>query len=137
MVQLYKKILVTIDCSEVDGPIVAHVRALAQQNSAQVTLLHVIHAHTIDQDRVFRDTAASAMQARLSEMRMEGVAAEAIIRSGEPEAEILKEIETGGYDLVAMATHGHTFIGDIFFGSVSTSLKHRINIPLLLLKASG
>lgn len=137
MVQLYKKILVTIDCSEVDGPIVAHVRALAQQNSAKVTLLHVIHAHTIDQERVFRDTAASAMQARLSEMRMEGVAAESIIRSGEPEEEILKEIETGGYDLVAMATHGHTFIGDIFFGSVSTSLKHRINIPLLLLKAGG
>lgn len=135
--QIYKKILVTIDCSGVDGPIVAHVRALAQQNSAQVTLMHVIHAHTIDQDRAQRASAASVMDARLAEMRVQGVDAQSIVRSGEPDAEILKEIETGGYDLVAMATHGHTFIGDILFGSVSESLKHKINIPLLLLKADG
>ena len=135
--QIYKKILVTIDCSAVDGPIVAHVRALARQNSAEVTLLHVIHAHTIDQDRVQRASAASVMAARLAEMQVEGVDAQSIIRGGEPEAEILKEIETGGYDLVAMATHGHTFIGDILFGSVSESLKHKITIPLLLLKAAG
>jgi len=118
-------------------PIVAHVRALAQQNSAQVTLMHVIHAHTIDQDRVQRASAARVMDARLAEMRMEGVEARSIVSSGEPEAEILKEIEAGGYDLIAMATHGHTFIGDILFGSVSKSLKHKINIPLLLLKAGG
>ena len=37
--------------------------------------------------------------------------------------------------LVAMATHGHTLIGDILFGSVSESLKHKISIPLLLLKS--
>jgi nucleotide-binding universal stress UspA family protein len=136
-VQIYKKILVTIDCSDVDGPIVAHVRLLAQQNNAQVVLMHVIHAHTVDQDRVLRDKAARVMEVRLAEMRVEGVEVQSIITDGEPEAEILKEIETGGYDLVAMATHGHTLIGDILFGSVSKSLKHKINIPLLLLKAGG
>ncbi len=47
------------------------------------------------------------------------------------------EIETGEYDLVAMATHGHNFFGDILFGSVSDSLKHKINVPLLLLKYDG
>ncbi|NOU36454.1 MAG: universal stress protein [Kiritimatiellaceae bacterium] len=45
---------------------------------------------------------------------------------------MLKEIETGDYDLVAMATHGHKFLGDILSGSVSESLKHKIRIPLLL-----
>jgi nucleotide-binding universal stress UspA family protein len=34
-----------------------------------------------------------------------------------------------------MATHGHSFIGDFLFGSVSRSLKHKISIPLLLLKS--
>ena len=133
--QIYKKILVTIDCSAVDAPIVAHVSALALQNNAQVTLMHVIHAHTIDQDRALRDKATVALEASLVTMRTERVEANSIIRSGEPEEEILKEIETGGYDLVAMATHGHTFIGDILFGSVSKSLKHKISIPLLLLKS--
>ena len=69
--------------------------------------------------------------------RAEGVDARAIIKKGEPEAEIMNEIETGEYDLVAMATHGHTFLGDILFGSVSDSLKHKLTIPLLLLRYEG
>ena len=60
--QLYKKILVTIDCSDVDGPILAHAGALARQNNAEVVLMHVIHAHTLDQDRALRDKALTAME---------------------------------------------------------------------------
>ena len=132
--QIYKKILVTIDCSDVDGPILAHAGALAQQNNAQVVLMHVIHAHTLDQDRALRDKSSIAMETYLAEMKRLGVDARLLIKSGEPEREIMKEIEAGDYDLVAMATHGHNFLGDILFGSVSGSLKHKINIPLLLLK---
>ncbi len=135
--QIYKKILVTIDCSDVDGPILAHAGALAQQNNAQVVLMHVIHAHTIDQDRALREKSSIAMETCLAKMQEQGVDARSIITSGEPEEEIMKEIETGDYDLVAMATHGHNFLGDILFGSVSDSLKHKISIPLLLLRYEG
>lgn len=62
-----------------------------------------------------------------------GVDVHIVIRSGEPDNEILKEIEEKDYDLVAMATHGHSFIGDILFGSVSRTLKHKISTPLLLI----
>lgn len=133
--QIYKKILVTMDCSEVDGPIVEHVSALALQNNAQVVLLHVVHAHSLDQDRVLHDKAIIALEACLADLRARGIEAHSIVKSGEPDTEILREIEGGGYDLVAMATHGHTLIGDILFGSVSESLKHKISIPLLLLKS--
>ena len=112
--QVYKKILVAMDCSSVDDAIIEHVSALALQNNAQVYLLHVVHSHTLDQDRALRERRI-------------------VIRSGEPDAEILEEIEEKDYDLMAMATHGHTFIGDILFGSVSRTLKHRISIPLLLI----
>jgi nucleotide-binding universal stress UspA family protein len=132
--QIYKKILVTMDCSEVDGPIVEHVSALALQNNARVVLLHVVHAHSLDQDRVLHSNATLALEACITALRAKGIEAHSVVRSGEPDTEILSEIEGGGYDLVAMATHGHTFIGDILFGSVSESLKHKISIPLLLLK---
>ena len=135
--QIYKNILITIDCSEVDGPIVEHVSALALQNSARVALLHVVHAHTLDQDRALREKASLTLEEYLSFLRTKGIKAISIIRSGEPEEEVLSEIEGGAYDLVAMATHGHTFIGDILFGSVSESLKHKITIPLLLLKSGN
>jgi nucleotide-binding universal stress UspA family protein len=133
--QLYRKILLTIDCSDVDKPIVEHVSALARQNDATVVLMHVIHAHTLDQDRALREKAAAAMAKLLSTMEEAGVNAISSIKSGEPEKVLLQEIENGSYDLVAMATHGHTFLGDILFGSVSDSLKHKISVPLLLLRS--
>ena len=48
---------------------------------------------------------------------------------------ILEEIEERESVLVAMGTHGHSFIGDILFGSVSRTLKHRIHIPLMLISS--
>jgi nucleotide-binding universal stress UspA family protein len=131
--QVYKKILVAMDCSPVDDAIIEHVSDLALQNSAQVYLLHVVHSHTLDQERTMRETAQASLQSRHAILQARGIETHILIKSGEPDTEILKEIEGQDYDLVAMATHGHSFIGDILFGSVSRTLKHRISIPLLLI----
>jgi universal stress protein A len=80
-----------------------------------------------------RKLAEVFLKSRSETLRARGVEAYIIIRSGEPDAEILEEIEGKDYDLVAMATHGHSFIEDILFGSVSRTLKHRISLPLLLI----
>ncbi len=133
--QLYKKILVTIDCSPVDDAIIKHISLLAIQNKSKVYLLHVVHSHTLDQHRTLIENAKSYLEAQRAKLESQNIEAHTVIRDGEPDEQILDEIEKNDYDLVAMATHGHTFIGDLLFGSVSTSLKHKINIPLLLLKS--
>jgi len=133
--QVYRKILVTVDCTPVDDAIIRHVSILAVQNMASVHLLHVVHAHTLDQNRVLREKIEARMESYRDELLNQGIEVTATIRSGEPVTEILEEIGSGKYDLVAMATHGHTFIGDVLFGSVSDSLKHKIRIPLLLIKS--
>jgi universal stress protein A len=131
--QVYKKILVAMDCSPVDDVIVEHISALARQNSAEVFLLHVVHSHTLDQDREMHALAETTLHARRQTLSDQGVKASVIIRAGEPDDQILQEIKENDYDLVAMATHGHSFIGDILFGSVSRTLKHKISIPLLII----
>ena len=131
--QVYKKILVTIDCSEVDDLIIEHVSLLALQNSAKVVLLHVVHSHTLDQDSILRQKAEVVLKMRQEALRKKGVETEVLICSGEPEQEIIKVVAAGDYDLVAMATHGHGFICDALFGSVSRAVKHSISVPLLLL----
>lgn len=132
--QLYKKILVTIDCSSVDKSIINHVSGLALQNRAKVYLLHVVHSHTLDQNRVLREQAEKCLESYRKILKNKGIETYKVIKEGEPDRQILDEIEGKDYDLVAMATHGHTLIGDFLFGSVSKSLKHKIKIPLLLLK---
>ena len=131
--QVYKKILLTIDCSSADDAILEHVSALALQNLAKVYLLRVVHSHTLDQDRVMHHQATKVLSAYRTAMQAQGIDVHVIIKSGEPDEEILKEIESGNYDLVAMGTHGHTFIGDVLFGSVSRTLKHKIKVPLLIM----
>lgn len=131
--QVYKKILVAMDCSPVDDAIIEHVSALALQNEAQVTLVHVVHSHTLDQDRALRETAETCLKNRLEQLQAQGIEAHSVIRSGEPDVEVLREIHENDYDLVAMATHGHSFVGDLLFGSVSRTLKHKISTPLLLI----
>ncbi len=132
--QLYKKILVTIDCSPVDEAIIEHVSSLAIQNGAKVYLLHVVHSHTLDQRRVLREKAELCLDSYRDKLKSQGIDVYIVLRDGEPDEQILDEIENKDYDLVAMATHGHRFIGDLLFGSVSKSLKHKITIPLLLLR---
>ena len=132
--QVYKNILVTIDCSPIDDAIIDHVALLAVQNRAKVCLLHVLHAHTIDQRRALSDQAGICLEKHCEKLRKQAIEVCKIIPCGEPGEQILKEIENGRYDLVAMALHGHKFPGDMLFGSVSEILKHKISIPLLLLK---
>jgi universal stress protein A len=131
--QVYKKILVAMDCTAVDDAIIEHVSALALQNNAQIYLLHVVHSHTLDQDRALREPAEASLKTHCEALKSRGIEAHIIIRSGEPDSEILAEIEGKDYDLVAMATHGHSFIGDILFGSVSRTLKRKISLPMLLI----
>jgi nucleotide-binding universal stress UspA family protein len=134
--QVYKKILVAMDCSDVDDAIVEHVSALAIQNKAQVYLIHVVHSHTLDQERVLHKQAETCLKSRCDTLQAHGIDSHIVIRSGEPDKEMLKEIEEKDYDLVAMATHGHSFVGDILYGSVSRTLKHKIHVPLLLIGPS-
>jgi len=135
VMQVYRKILVTIDCSAADSAILEHVTALARQNEAQVVLLHVVHSHTVDQDRALKASAEETLGRYREELTSKGVDVHVLLRGGEPDDEILTELEGGDYDLVAMGTHGHRFFGDLLFGSVSDTLKHKIRIPLLLLRS--
>ena len=94
----------------------------------------MVHSHTLDQHRVLAERAELCLESYRIYLADKGIAAYKVIRDGEPDKQILDEIESNDYDLVAMATHGHTLIGDFLFGSVSKCLKHKIKIPLLLLK---
>ncbi len=130
--KIYREILVAIDCSPVDDFLVEEVSALARQLGARLHLLHVVHSHTLDQERFLRAESALILDRYRQKLESEGIAVTVVQRSGEPEREILQEIEEKSYDLVAMAAHGHSLPERILFGSVSRSVRQNISIPLFL-----
>jgi len=122
-----------MDCSPVDDRILEHVTKLAIQNQSNVFLLHVVHSHTLDEHRALTRNADTFLAEKSQQLLEQGIDVKVVQRSGEPDKQILQEIQDGDYDLVAMATHGHSTFGQILFGSVSKTLKQQISIPLLLL----
>ena len=132
--KVYRNILVAIDCSSVDDFLVEEVSALALQLGATMHLLHVVHSHTLDQERFLRAESTLILDRYRQKLEAEGIGVNVVLRSGEPEREILREIEEKNYDLVAMAAHGHSLPERILFGSVSRTLRQTVSIPLLLVR---
>ena len=137
---MYDKILVTLDSTPADRAIIDHVKRLAQLAHSRVVLLHVADgwaARTYGPDAVSPEIAEDT--AYLGTIRKEfegaGIATEAELAYGDPPREIIKWVEQNGCDLVAMSTHGHRFLADLFLGATVTRVRHSIGVPVLLLRA--
>jgi nucleotide-binding universal stress UspA family protein len=137
---MYEKILIALDATEADEAIIAHVAALARSFNSSVMLLHVADgwaARLFGADAVSREIDEDTAYLKVVEQRLavEGLKVEAQLAYGEPADEIVKWVASGGCDLVAMSTHGHRFISDLLYGSTANSVRHRVAVPVLLLKA--
>ena len=137
---MYKNILVTLESTATDRAIIEHIKELARLTHSQVALLHVADgwaARMFGPDavspEVVEDTAY--LEKVRSEFQSIGIVTTAELAYGEPGDEIVKWVEQHGCDLVAMSTHGHRFVADLFLGSTSRHVRHKISVPLLLLRA--
>jgi len=137
---MYKTILVTLDGTPTDQAIIEHVKVLAKLAQSRVVLLHVADgwaARTYGPDAVSpeitQDTAY--LKKVRAELQSAGINADAELAYGDPVREIVKWVKQKGCDLVAMSTHGHRFIADIFLGSTANRVQHSISVPVLLLRA--
>lgn len=137
---MYEKILLTLDGNPTDRAIIEHVKQLAKFAHSRLVLLHVADgwaARTYGPDAISREiTEDTAYLHRVqSEFQLEGILADAELAYGDPAEEIVHWIENKGCDLVAMSTHGHRFLADLFLGTTASRVQHRISVPVLLLRA--
>src|SRR5246127_225147 len=137
---MYDKILVTLDGTPTDRAIIDHVKELAKLAHSRLVLLHVADgwaARTYGADAVSPEIAEDTayLQKVRAELQAAGISTEAELAFGEPAKEIIKWVERKGCDLVAMSTHGHRFLADMFLGTTATKVQHNIRVPVLLLRA--
>jgi nucleotide-binding universal stress UspA family protein len=141
---MYKRILIPLEHSSYDDAILAHVRQLARLCGSSIVLIHVadgwaarnIHSlklresEEMTKDREYLEQVAAGLV-------RDGLEAEAVLASGDPPREIAAAAEREGCDLIAMSTHGHKFIADLIYGSVSDGVRHRSTIPVLLVRGGA
>src|SRR6266513_4050190 len=141
---MYQRILVPVENSPYDEVILTHVRKLARTcGGASILLIHVADgwaARNINQldlreseemkgDREYIEGVADALV-------REGFSAEAILAGGDPAKEIAACAVRENCDLIAMATHGHRGLSDVFRGSVASELRHISMLPVLMVRGN-
>ena len=140
---MYKHILIPLDHSPADEAILRHIRPLALLTEARLTLVHVADGFMarnqqtlgLDESEEMRLDRAY-LNRRREELANENFEVDVILECGEPADHILAIAEREGCDLIAMSTHGHRFLSDLILGSVATQVRHRTDIPVLLVRAA-
>ena len=137
---MYRHILVPLDNSPSDDAILTHILPLARMAGSRLTLLHVAdgfqarNQERFDESPEMREDRAY-LERRRKELADQGLEVAATLACGEPVDEILAIVEKEGCDLIAMSTHGHRGLSDVILGSVASSVRHRTDIPVLLIRA--
>lgn len=139
---MYNKILIPLDISDADKVILDHIRPLARMMRSHLILLHVADGFVArnqeamnlhDSPEIREDRAyLSSCAATLIE---EGYPTTFILERGEPAEQVLAVAGNEGCDLIAMATHGHGPIADFILGSVAEKVRHKTDIPVLMIRA--
>ena len=151
---MYKKILVPLDGSARAEKILPHVEALATQSKADVILLEVVEPASADftpslnmmvtpQEldlywqslQAAEKAAQDYLKKKLGELDKKNIHAEAIVKRGVAVDAIIEVAKSKKVDLIAMASHGRSGLSRVFYGSVANGLLHKVDRPLLLIRA--
>ena len=139
---MYQKILIPMENSVADQTILDHIKPLAKLTGASLLLMHVADGwvarhyqelNLADSEEMREDRAY--LTKRTADLREEGFTVDFFLALGEPADEIVKAAMDHNVDLIAMSTHGHRFIGDLLYGATADKVRHRVDVPVLLLKA--
>ena len=138
--KLYSHVLVPLENSPTDDTILRHVRRVATFCGARLTLIHVADGFMARNQRRLAESPEMVddrayLEKRREELAAEGFSVNAVLVCGEPADQILAYAKQSDCDLIAMATHGHRGLTDVILGSVASNIRHRTELPVLLIKA--
>ena len=139
---MYQTILIPLENSWADETILNHIKALARLMSSRLILVHVADGVVArNQEQLNLDESEEMrldrqyLEERRAALAGEGLEVSARLACGDPADQIVSVAAEEHCDLIAMATHGHRLIKDVVLGSVASAVRHRTDIPVLLVRA--
>jgi manganese transport protein len=135
---VYKRIAITLDFSAIDN--LAVQSALAQGGTqAHYVLLHVVEtAGAMVYGSEIADLESSEDRVSLENYRAQlqekGYNVEIRIGYGNPKGKIPAMVREFDADLLVMGAHGHRFFKDLIFGTTVDTVRHRVKIPVLIVR---
>ena len=142
-----KKILVPVDFSEFSINALRYAVGFAGHFSAKIFLLYVMEPASYYQDpagvfmarfeeveREIEEEAKNQLNRTAGEEIGDAVNHEILIRRGRPFSEINSAASKYDIDLIIIATHGHTGVEHLLFGSTAEKVVRKAPCPVLTLR---
>jgi manganese transport protein len=137
-VQDNRNIAITVDFSFADENALNYAFKMGGKE-AKYTLIHVvesvgamIYGKQIDDHETTIDE--KLLQEYKLMFREKGFHVKTVLGFGKPNKVIPKLVNKANFDILIMGTHGHTGMKDLLFGTTVDRLRHKIEIPLLIVK---
>ena len=141
-----ESILVPIDFSTHSKNALKYAIPMAVKFNARLHLVYVVEPTIYPADLGFgqvvlpgvedelREKGAAELQALIEKEIGGQVGATSIVRTGNPHHEILSEAKEKGVDLIVVATHGHSGMEHILFGSTADRIVRHAHCPVLTVR---
>jgi manganese transport protein len=134
----YKNIGITIDFSKNDRDCIRH--AIMQGGKhAHYTLIHVVEtaaAQYYGTEVLDHETQSDAdnLDKYVQSLLEKDYKAKGMIGFGSPAKSITQIVKDEKIDFLVMGSHGHKAFKDLIFGTTVNSVRHKVNIPVLVVK---
>jgi manganese transport protein len=133
-----KRIAITVDFSSADTIAINSAFELGGKG-AKYTLIHVVETvgamvygqNIEDHETLIDEKLLADYKETLSQ---KGFKVKTKLGYGKPNKVIPEIINEGKFDVLVMGTHGHTGFKDLLFGTTVDKLRHKISIPLFIVK---
>jgi nucleotide-binding universal stress UspA family protein len=144
--KLIKNILVPIDFSDYSKNALRYAVQFAKNFQAKMYLIYVVEPMIYPADFSMGQVAIPSMDADLqnrAEEELKNLAnsfidssleIETLIKTGKPFVEINETAKEIDADLIIMATHGHTGVEHLLFGSTAEKVVRKAPCPVLTLR---
>jgi nucleotide-binding universal stress UspA family protein len=141
-----RSILVPIDFSVHSKNALKYAIPLAEQFGASLHLVFVVEPTVYPADLGFgqvvlpgieeelREKGAEELQALIEREIGARVPATCVVRTGSPHQEILTEAEEKNVDMIVVATHGHSGVEHMLFGSTADRIVRHAKCPVLTIR---
>jgi manganese transport protein len=134
-----KHIAAALGRDDGDAAIVSRALSLAKAEKAMLTLIHVVDSapaqvyssdvydeHTREDEQYLLEIA--------EEVRASGVVVEIALPHGDPSKELVNYAASHKVDMLVMGSHGHRLLGDLLWGQTVDPVRHRVKIPVLVVR---
>lgn len=144
--ELIKNILVPIDFSDYSKNALRYAAQFAKQFNAKIFLVYVVEPMIYPADFSMGQVAIPSMDSDLQNRASQELKAlaknfiesttnsETLIKTGKPFVEINETAKEVDADLIIMATHGHTGVEHLLFGSTAEKVVRKAPCPVLTLR---